>query len=82
VLGFNFDCAGNLMAAAANGDPPAISPDGRITFLACQVGGDPIRHADAGVVANAGKVNLTDAAGSSSPAHRGGTCLTRVDFVP
>lgn len=70
------------MAADAKNGPPPISPDGRITSLARQVGGDPIRHADAVVVANAGKVNFTDAAGRSSPAHRGGTCLTRVDFVP
>lgn len=73
VLGFDFDRAGNLIAADAIKGLLAISPDGRVTLLADQVGGDPIRYADAVVVASTGKVYFTDASGRFSPAQWGGT---------
>jgi sugar lactone lactonase YvrE len=73
VLGFDFDRAGNLIAADAIKGLLAISQDGRITLLADQVGGDPIRYADAVVVAGTGKVYFTDASGRFSPAQWGGT---------
>ena len=73
VLGFDFDRAGNLIAADAIKGLLAISPDRRITLLADQVAGDPIRYADAVVVASTGKVYFTDASGRFSPAQWGGT---------
>jgi len=73
VLGFDFDRAGNIIAADAIKGLLAISPDGRITLLADQVDGDPIRYADAVVVASTGKVYFTDASGRFSPAQWGGT---------
>jgi sugar lactone lactonase YvrE len=73
VLGFDFDRAGNLIAADAIKGLLAISPDGRITLLADQVAGDPIRYANAVVVASSGKVYFTDASGRFSPAQWGGT---------
>jgi sugar lactone lactonase YvrE len=73
VLGFDFDRAGNLIAADAIKGLLAISPGGRITLLADQVAGDPIRYSDAVVVASTGKVYFTDASGRFSPAQWGGT---------
>ena len=73
VLGFDFDVAGNLVAADAIKGLLAISPDGRVTTLTNQVGGDPIRYADAVVVASTGKVYFTDASGRFPPAQWGGT---------
>jgi len=73
VLGFDFDRAGTMIAADAVKGLLAIGPDGRITVLADQVAGDPIRYADAVVVASTGKVYFTDASGRFSPAQWGGT---------
>jgi sugar lactone lactonase YvrE len=58
VLGFDFDAAGYLIAADAIKGLLAISPDRKITMLTDKVGGDPIRYADAVVVASNGKVYL------------------------
>jgi sugar lactone lactonase YvrE len=73
VLGFDFDATGNLIAADAIKGLLAISPDRGVTILTDQVGGDPIRYADAVVVASTGKVYFTDASGRFSPAQWGGT---------
>ena len=73
VLGFDFDRAGNMIAADAIKGLLAIRPDGRITLLADRAGGDPVRYADAVVVASTGKVYFTDASGRFSPAQWGGT---------
>jgi len=73
VLGFDFDATGNLIAADAIKGLLAISPDRAVTILTDQVGGDPIRYADAVVVASTGKVYFTDASGRFSPAQWGGT---------
>jgi sugar lactone lactonase YvrE len=51
----------------------AIGADRRVTVLADQVNGDPIRYADAVVVAKNGKIYLSDASGRFAPAQWGGT---------
>lgn len=73
VLGFDFDAAGNLIAADAMKGLLAISPERKVTLLADQAGGEPIRYADAVAVARAGKVYFTDASGRFAPAQWGGT---------
>jgi sugar lactone lactonase YvrE len=73
VLGFDFDADGRLIAADAVKGLLAIGPDGRVTVLADQVGGDPIRYADAVVVARSGKIYFSDASGRFAPADWGGT---------
>ena len=73
VLGFDFDAAGNLIAADAVKGLLSIGPDRKITVLTDQVGGDPIRYADAVVVARNGKIYLSDASTRYAPARWGGT---------
>ncbi len=73
VLGFDFDATGNLIAADAIKGLLSISPDRKVTVLADQVGGDPIRYADAVVVARNGKIYLSDASTRFAPARWGGT---------
>jgi sugar lactone lactonase YvrE len=67
VLGFDFDAAGNLIAADAMRGLLSIAPDKQITVLADQVNGDPIRYADAVVVAKSGKIYLSDASTRFAP---------------
>ena len=73
VLGFDFDAQGHLIAADAMRGLLSIAPDRGITVLATQVGGDPIRYADGVVVANSGKVYLSDASTRFAPKDVGGT---------
>ena len=73
VLGFDFDAAGNLIAADAIKGLLSIAPDGKLTVLADKVGGDPIRYADAVVVAQSGKMYLSDASTRFAPKDWGGT---------
>ncbi len=73
VLGFDFDGAGNLIAADAIKGLLSISPDRKITLLADKVAGDPIRYADAVIVAANGKMYLSDASTRFAPAKWGGT---------
>ena len=73
VLGFDFDAAGNLIAADAVKGLLSIAPDGKVTVLADKVGGDPIRYADAVVVAQNGKMYLSDASTRFAPKDWGGT---------
>ncbi|MDH3318106.1 MAG: SMP-30/gluconolactonase/LRE family protein [Betaproteobacteria bacterium] len=73
VLGFDFDAAGRLIAADAIKGLLAIGPDRKVTVLADNVDGDPIRYADAVVVASNGKVYFSDASGRFAPAEWGGT---------
>ena len=61
MLGFDFDAEGNLIAADAIKGLLAIGPDRKVTVLADQVGGDPIRYADAVVVARNGRIYFSDA---------------------
>jgi sugar lactone lactonase YvrE len=49
-----------------------ISPEGKITVLTDKVDGDPIRFADAVVVAKSGKIYLSDASTRFAPKDWGG----------
>lgn len=73
VLGFDFDAAGNLIAADAMKGLLSISPDRKITMLTDKVNGDPIRYADAVAVARSGKIYLSDASTRFAPKEWGGT---------
>ncbi len=74
VLGFDFDAQGRMIAADAFKGLLAITPDGRVTVLADHVTpDDPIRYADAVVVAPDGTIYFTDASTRFSPAQWGGT---------
>lgn len=73
VLGFDFDAAGNLIAADSFKGLLSISPDRQITLLADRVNGEPIRYADAVVVAASGKIYLSDASTRFAPAQWGGS---------
>jgi len=73
VLGFDFDAAGRLIAADAVKGLLAIGPDRKAAVLADQVEGDPIRYADAVVVAKSGKIYFSDASGRFAPGQWGGT---------
>jgi sugar lactone lactonase YvrE len=73
VLGFDFDATGNLIAADANRGLLSIAPDKTVTVLADKVGGDPIRFADAVVVARDGRIYFTDASTRFGPKDWGGT---------
>ena len=77
VLGFDFDAKGHLIAADAVKGLLSIAPDKTIALLTdrVDVGGqaDPIRYADAVVVAQNGKVYLSDASTRFAPKDWGGT---------
>jgi len=75
VLGFDFDAAGHLIAADAVKGLLSIAPDGKaVTVLADKVGdNDPIRYADGVVVAQSGKMYLSDASTRFAPKDWGGT---------
>lgn len=73
VLGFDFDADGNLIAADAIRGLLSIGPDRKVRVLADQVGGDPIRYADAVVVASNGRIYFSDASRRFSPGAWGGT---------
>ena len=77
VLGFDFDAAGNLIAADAVKGLLSISTEGKVTVLTDSVSingqRDPIRYADAVVVAPTGKLYLSDASTRFAPKDWGGT---------
>lgn len=73
VLGFDFDAAGRLIAADAMKGLLAIGADGKTTVLADHVGSDPIRYADAVIVAGNGRIYFTDASTRFAPAQWGGS---------
>lgn len=73
VLGFDFDAQGNLIAADAVKGLLSIAPDRKITVLTDTVNGDPIRYADAVVVAKNGRIYFSDASGRFAPKDWGGT---------
>ena len=79
VLGFDFDASGRLIAADAMRGLLAIDPgaERKITVLADKIvvngASDPIRYADAVVVAKDGKIYFTDASRRFGPAEWGGT---------
>jgi sugar lactone lactonase YvrE len=72
VLGFDFDASGNMIAANEDKGLLLISPEGKITVLTDKVDGDPIRFADAVVVAKSGKIYLSDASTRFAPKDWGG----------
>jgi len=74
VLGFDFDAAGNLIAADAVKGLLSISADRRISVLTDHVSeNDPIRYADAVVVAGSGRIYFSDASTRFAPSAWGGT---------
>lgn len=73
VLGFDFDQGGNLVAADAVRGLLSISPDGETTVLADAFEGQPIRFADAVVVAADGRIFFSDASTRFAPGPWGGT---------
>lgn len=77
VLGFDFDAKGHLIAADAMKGLLSISPAGEIAVLTDSVNingqRDPIRYADAVVVASSGKMYLSDASTRFVPKDWGGT---------
>ena len=73
VLGFAFDAQGNLIAADAVKGLMSISPDRKVSVLTDHVDGDPIRYADAVVVARNGKMYFSDASTRFAPKDWGGT---------
>lgn len=73
VLGFDFDADGQLIAADAMLGLLAIDKNGKASLLSNQVAGDPIRYADAVVVAKNGKIYFSDASRRFAPREWGGT---------
>ncbi len=73
VLGFDFDAAGNLIAADAMKGLLLIGPDRTVRVLADTVNGDPIRYVNAVTVAVNGKIYFTDASTRFAPQDWGGT---------
>ena len=73
VLGFTFDTEGNLIAADAVRGLLSIAPDRKVTVLTDSVNGDPIRYADAVVVAKNSKMYFSDASTRFAPKEWGGT---------
>jgi sugar lactone lactonase YvrE len=73
VLGFDFDARGHLVAADAYRGLLSISPTGEVGVLADTFEGEPIRFADAVVVAADGRIYFTDASTRFGPAEWGGT---------
>ena len=72
ILGFDFDAAGNLIGADVERGLVSIAPDGKMTVLTDKVDGDPIRFADAVVVARNGKMYFSDASTRFGPRTHGG----------
>lgn len=70
-LGMEFDADGRLIVADALKGLLAVDPDGEIRVLADHVGDDPVRYADAVVIASDGRIYLTDASRQFSPADWG-----------
>ncbi len=73
VLGFDFDAKGNLIAADAVKGLLSIGADRHATVLADTFNGEPIRYADAVVVAKSGKIYFSDASARFAPKDWGGT---------
>ncbi|APR77975.1 strictosidine synthase family protein [Minicystis rosea] len=74
VLGFDFDATGTMIAADAMKGLLAITADARVSVLTDRVSpSDPIRYADAVVVAPDGTIYFTDASTRFAPASWGGT---------
>ncbi len=70
-LGFDFAADGTLIVADAIKGLLQVSADGAVTVLTNEIDGDPIRYADAVVIADDGLVYFTDATRRFSPASLG-----------
>jgi sugar lactone lactonase YvrE len=70
-LGFDFAADGRLVVADAIRGLLEIGSDGMITVLADQLDGDPIRYADAVVIAGDGIMYFTDASRRFAPRELG-----------
>jgi sugar lactone lactonase YvrE len=66
-LGLDFDTDGRLVIADALQGLLSVGADGKVIVLADRVGTDPIRYADAVVVAANGRMLFTDASRRISP---------------
>ena len=74
VLGFDFDAAGRLIAAdAVKGLLADRRRTSKMSVLTDKVGADPIRYADAVVVASDGKIYFSDASAPLCAGQWGGT---------
>lgn len=73
VLGFDFDAAGNLIAADAMRGVLTIAPDRTIKVLAGIVSDDPVHYANSVVVAGDGRIYITDSSSRFAPSVWGGT---------
>ena len=70
-LGLDFDANGRLIIADALRGLLALETDGTVRVLTSSVGGDPIRYADAVMVAADGRMVFTDATQRMSPQQYG-----------
>ncbi|BCW87579.1 hypothetical protein sos41_07090 [Alphaproteobacteria bacterium SO-S41] len=74
VLGFAFDAEGRMIVADAMKGLLVITPEAQVSVLADHVNtGDPIRYADAVIVAPDGIVYFTDASARFAPRDWGGS---------
>lgn len=73
VLGFDFDADGNLIAADAMRGVLSIAPGGAVRILFDQVNGDPVHYPNSVVVADSGKIYITDSSSRFAPSDWGGT---------
>ena len=79
VLGFDFDANGQLIAADAMRGLLVVAADGRSRVLTDRVSaGDPVRYANAVVVAPDGTIYFTDASTRFAPTQWGGTYAASV----
>lgn len=79
VLGFAFDGSGRMVAADAMLGLLAVGADAQVTVLADRLSAtDPIRYANAVVVAPDGMIYFTDASGRFAPREWGGTLQASV----
>ncbi len=81
VLGFDFDAQGRLIAADALKGLLSIGPDRQVRVLADQVDGDPIRYADAVVVARSGTIYFSDASTRFHPKVNGTFEASVLDII-
>jgi sugar lactone lactonase YvrE len=72
ILGFDFDNHGNIIAADVDHGLLSISTDKTIKVLTDKVNKEPIRFADAVVVAKSGKIYFSDASMRFAPKDWGG----------
>ena len=72
-LGMDFDAAGNLIVVDTTKGLISVAPDKSITVLTDSAEGEPLKFADAVIVAQDGKIYFTDASMRFAPKDWGGT---------